>query len=698
MAYEYEQPSATEQAPSTEAPEGKLSSEELNRWKAKLAVALEYQKKKGNFASGANTNLGRWDVNIRAIDGDFNSLEELGDEAIDVNVTSSTLETLLSPLWTTTPWITIEPTVAFAKDGDQEFDNRIHAQATEIEINHWIRELKVKAIVKKCILDCAATNQGFAYLGYIADKSEIENKEGQTTENEPQIRLKQPFVKRIGPKRVLIPAGYYDLEECPWFAIGFERYVPDVEDRYGVTGLKAESTQAGFDKLDGIEGLDSAGAEYLKSDEAGCVTVWQIWDKRGKERKKKLISLCMGYSECLAYEDWPLDLEGFPVEKLRFHMTPDQQFGMPLMTAWIAQQKELNAARTATKRRESRTKSVVWMLDLPEGVEDAYKKAADGGIINLKSADLGNTEDIRKVLMIDQGLPQATSAYNYGAVSMQDLQMISGLGLQQRGSGDPNIDSATASALVDKWAQIRQTNYGDIVREFWIAIAKKIWMILKEFPNAKRDMYVVGKTGMMQRVTYTLAELKGEFNFTIDIGSMYQQDPQTRRQNAFARYNLLRQDPLVRGEKLVADLLQADNIQDRESYFTKLLSPQEEFMMMLQGLPVEPNDLDDHVSHMQAHEEQAKKLEQQIRTSQTGSPQNMQARSAMLLLIAHVNATARILQMIDSKNKPPAGAPVAENMMRAQMAPPSGETAAEMGGNPVGAAAPSESPAGIAVS
>lgn len=688
MAYEtYKSPTPK---PKTDGDSSeKLPIEQLTQWKARIAVAVEYQKKHGNVPTGSSTQLGRWDVNVRAIDGDFNSREELGEEAIDVNVTSSTLDTLLSPMWTNTPHITVEPRVAFAMDGDQEFDNRLHADATEIEINYWLNELKVRHVVKKCIIDCAATNQGFSYVGYIAEKSDIENEDGQATENEPQIRLKQPFVKRLPPKRVLMPAGYYDLEECPWIALGFERYVKDVQDKYGVTDLKADSTLQGIDKLEGVENLTPEGREYLESDEAGCVTVWQIWDKRDK----KMITLTMGHEHCLEYEDWPWDVEGFPVDKLRFHLTPDQQFGMPLMTAWMAQQKELNAARTATRRREARTKTTVWLNNMPEGVEDAYKKAADGGIINLKDSD---TDDIRKTLMIDPGLPPAESAYNYGSVSLQDLLMISGLGLQQRGAGDPNINSATASALVDKWAQIRQTNLGDIVREFWISIAKKIWMILKEFPNVKRDMLVVGKTGQIQRISYTLAELKGDFNFTIDIGSMYQQDPATRRQNAYARYNLLRADPLIRGEKLIADLLKADNVHDRESYFTKLLSPQEEFMKMLQGLPVEPSDLDDHASHMQAHEQQAMQLEQVIATSQAGSPQEMQARSALLLLIAHVNATSRILAMIDSKNTPP-GDPMAQNMMQAEMAPPSGETAAEMAGQPAGATGQTETPAGIEV-
>lgn len=686
MAYE----ETPESAPTATA-DKKLSDADLCKWKTRIVVAKNYQKKHGNFIAGTNTQDGRWDMNVKALDGDFNSRAELGEEAIDVNVTHSTIETLLSPLWTSEPHITIEPTMARYVDGDQEYDNILHAQTTEYEINYWIRELKVRDVVKKMIIDCAATNQGFAYLGYIKKKDEIQNDDGDATENEPQIRLKQPFVKRIPPKNVVMPAGYYDLEECPWIAVGFLKPCCDVQDKYGCKDLHAEMTEAEHE-MSGLEGLTPGGVEYLKSDDAGYVMLWQVWDKRSG----KLISLCLNYDEALEVEDWPLDVEGFPVEKLRFNFTPDQQFGMPLMSAWLAQQKELNAARTATRKRESRTKSVVFMLNMPEGIEDAYKKAQDGAIINMNMADV---DDIRKVLQIDPGLPPATSAYNYGGTQIQDLFLISGLGAQQRGAGDPNIGSATASALVDKWAQIRQTDLGDIVRGVWLAIAKKLWMILKQFPNVRRDMLVVGPTGMLQHISYTLAELKGEFNFTMDLGSMFPQDPATRRQNAFARYNLLRPDPLTRPDRLITDLLKADNIHDVDGYMMKLLSPQEEFMKMLQGLPAEANELDDHIGHMKAHEQQRDQLMQLTNTSQAGTPQETQARSALILLVAHANDHARIMHAMDSKNpgaKQP-GEPTDQNAMNQDMAPPSGETDAEMSGQPQGGGENVQTPAGIGV-
>lgn len=667
-----------------------LEEKELTRWKALLCVAQAYQKKNGNAVTGANVTEGRWDTNIRALDGDFNSRLELGEEAVDVNVTHATVQTLFSPLWTTEPYITIQPTCAKYQDGDEIADNIRRARLTEYEINYWMRELGFRHVVKKCIFDCVATNQGFAYWGYVQKKIEIETSEGESTEPEPQIAFKKPFVKRMCPKYVLFPPGHYDFEECPWFALGFLKLVSDVRDRYDVKDIKAEIKIDDKD-LDGIDGLDTAGRDYLKDDAAGYVWVWQVWDKR----TTKLVTLTLGHDDALAYEDWPIDVEGFPSVKLRFTWTPDQQFGMPSMSAWLPQQKELNAARTTTSKRESRVKSVVFMNDLPEGVEDAYKKAGDGTIVNLKASDV---EDIRKVIFVDPGLPAANSAYNHGSISIQDLLLISGLGAQQRGQGDPNIDSATASALVDKWAQIRQTDFGDAVRTFYLENAKKLWMILKQFPDVKRDMYVMGPEGALQQITYTLKELRGEFQFTMDLSALYNEDPATRQRNAVARYSLMAADPLVRREKLIADVFESFNKHDIESYLTTLLSPDEELMKMMNGLPAQANELDDHQGHLQAHELQAQQLEKAFGTADPMVPNDQitKIRTALFLLVAHVNDHARLIAEMDTKKAEPKQA---GNAVRDAMAPEkSNETPAEMKGETVGGAVDVQTPGGVAVS
>ena len=163
--------------------------EQCKLWQCRVELGRRYQDKYGDVD-------GRWTKNIKALAGDFDSANEIGEGAVDVHMVRSTVKTALPPLWITEPRIMVKPTTEKFKG----MDNIQRAENTEVEINYWLRELLVRRVVRKCIIDAHATNHGYAYLGYIKDKSDLEV-DGEVQENVPTIRHRQPFVKRISPKR-----------------------------------------------------------------------------------------------------------------------------------------------------------------------------------------------------------------------------------------------------------------------------------------------------------------------------------------------------------------------------------------------------------------------------------------------------------------------------------------------------------------
>ena len=63
-----------------------LSHDELlERWQGRIELAQRYQDQHGNTQS-------RWNTNVKAMGGDFNSPAELGAESIDVNMVHSTVK------------------------------------------------------------------------------------------------------------------------------------------------------------------------------------------------------------------------------------------------------------------------------------------------------------------------------------------------------------------------------------------------------------------------------------------------------------------------------------------------------------------------------------------------------------------------------------------------------------------------------
>jgi hypothetical protein len=658
-------------------------NEDLKKWLGRIEVAKHYQSEYGNqklagVAGGGGADSGRWDIFNKALAGDFNSQADLGDDAIDVNMIYSLAKTVLPPLWVQQAHFTFTPTTARAKYQRGELNNIRRAEYAELEVNHWFRELKVRTEVQRpCVIDAEACNHGYALVGYLLaeDKAEVENKDGEVTEPSPYIRLKQPFVRRLSPKRVLLPPGFTSLEDCEWVAIHWTKLLSDVQERYDAPKLES-NRQLGSD----IKKKSGSLASYLNTDDAKLIDIYEIWDKR----TKKIYVVAENYNEgFLDEQDWTIEFDGFPLVDLTFNDIPDEYYGTPPIQYTFTQNKELNATRTAMGKRFRKTKAVIFGSGESGDLGAQYNEAEDGGYIK---TELGSDQPIRNHIMPDPGLPPDQTAMAYEQSIKSDLIETSGLSAEQRGGGDPNVDSATSSANVEKHAQIRATDKGDRVRDFMVDIARKLWMVLQQFPNEKRSRLVAGnKAGQFREVTYSLSEIRGEFNIKLDMSTVMPDTQQNRLAAAMTNYNLMRVDPLVNPNELLLDIFRAQNKPSPEQYLLELRDPEDELQMMMQGLPVEPHERDDHEHHSQVHDAQAQQLEEELdRTDEPDSDIGRKLRITLILVESHANAHAMELQKIAAANGQQAGTPLDVNSARNSQAASSGaETEAELRGNPL---------------
>lgn len=648
--------------------------EHVQKWLNRIKLAETYQEKFGDTD-------GRWGRHVRAIAGDFNSKSELGEEAIDVNVTHSTLQTMLPPLWITNPYITFKPQTPRYKGRD----NVQAAQYGELEINYWLRELEVRKAVKKAVLDMEATNLGYALVGYVKDKADVENDEGERVEPNPTIQYGQPFVRRISPRNVIVPSGYEDVEDAPWIAIKWTKRMDDVKDRYGekAKDIKPSRSSSPFKPN---ESTSKELSEYINSEDCQLVDIYEVWNKRDET----VCTVADGCEHYLNEGAWPYEVDGFPVVQMRAVDVPDEYYGTPPMQYYYPQQKELNAARTSLRKRFNRSKSVVIASgDLSDEFKEAYQKAQDGEML---TSGLPGDNPIGNNMLPIPPPPPDPNVMLYEDRIQTDIRQISGLGAEQRGAGDPNIDSATASANVEKWALVRSSDLGDRVRSFYLGIARKLWMILKQHPNEKRTRLIAGdRAGMFTEVSYSLKDIDGEFDFEMDLSSMMADNPSERLKLSLANYNMMRADPAVNPEALILDVFRAQNKPNPESYVMFLRSPQEEIQLMVQGLPVEAHDRDDHEGHVAAHHAQITDIESNMMTASSvqpefgSSPTGEKLRYTLALLLAHINDHTRRIQQISGKaGGRGAGSAVAKNSLRAQTKEATGgETRAEMAGQPL---------------
>jgi hypothetical protein len=647
----------------------KLTADELHRvWQGRLTLARRHLEKYGDTD-------GRWRDNVHALAGDFNSEEELGEEAIDVNMVRSTIKSTLPPLYVNTPEIVPVPTVPTV-DGANNVEN---ARLTGIELNYWMRELDVRQEVKEITYDGEMTNVGYAYVGW-AKAKDVKAGEGPV-EYSDKIREDQPFVRRISPKNVLVPPGYKNLHEAPWVSVIFTKPLLHVQRKFGERADEVP-TRDYRGEWDDHANLSDQLRTYLECDDARLVDVHNIWDK---ETKKVLIAV-VGHDKFLEEpEDWPWEVEGVPLERYQPDHISDEYYGSPPTSQGLPQNKELNATRTAMRKNRNRTKQVVFVASDQADLAEKYAQADDGEVITVDNQG----EDLRSKIMVVPGLQLDGGDLAYDSVIKADMRESWGQGSERRGSGDPNVDSATASANIEKGIQIRESDKSDAVRTLWLGIARKLWMVLKQHPNIKRTRLIAGNNaGEYAKINYTLKALHGEYSFRMDLGAMTVITPQERQARARINYNLLRADPRVDPDRLILDLLDANQTPDPSSYLMTLRQPAEEHEMMMVGLPVEANERDDHIDHIAKHdaqEEMWNEILMRIAAGQNGETNPMQLRIqlAQALMIAHGQDHMRYLQQIQGAQGG-AGQPVAENLLRKDSQIQSGaETEAELTGQPL---------------
>ena len=645
----------------------------LRLWQGRVELARRYQMQNGN--QDTTRSGSRWDQNVKALAGDFNTAQELSNqEAIDVNIIRSNVKVKVAPLTINHPFVTVTATKGILKDGR---DNIRLAEKTELELNYWAKELEVRQVVRKAAIDGEATNHGYAYLGKTQAGDGYDSKISDRRENHPTIKSGQPFVRRLSPKQVLVPPGYTDLEDCPWVDIVWIKPLRHVQQKFGERADDVQATE--YVTVDGDD-KNQRFNEFLESDDVKMVKLHNVWDKE----TKKVYVFAQDYTEDFLEDpiDWPWDLEGFPLVHYRPEDIPDEYYGTPPISYTLPQQKELNAARTFTKGRFSRTKSSVFVTDsVPDKVMDDYKKGLDGQMYKI-----GNIEGpIGQHMQFDNGLPLDQHGLAYGQVIMSDIMQIDGISAEQRGSGDPNSDSATSSANIEKNVQIRGGERSDKIRTFYLQIFKKLWMLLKIFPDTKRTRRIVGAVADQAKdVPITRKDLHGEFDFDMDISAMVADTPQNRIVGAIQNYNLLGPDPMINREQLVFDIINTQNKRNPEAYLLQLRDPKEEFeTMLMRQVPVEPHERDNHEQHIEMHDVQSAQVGEMIKQHVPGSAEQGVPQTAQILLLAHIKAHQDILERLAGAQGRQPGQPIDQNILNNQNQRANGETEAELRGNPV---------------
>lgn len=361
---------------------------------------------------------------------------------------------------------------------DQESEQ---VENTEIKVNDWLKDKKVKATIKRIVMDAFLGGFGARYLDYEYrdyesgqaamgdDGQPMMGEDGQPLMERVQV-INQPVLQRIRPDLVRFPRGFNfdNYQESPW--IGFDLLMPVEEiqaDKELDPNLTALIRGSKFDDISDKEQKVTTQA----SDDIMWARLHYIFEKPKNEGEYfKMLVLCDETKEApLRMMDYDKGCIGYPVKFLK-HNPQDDDETYPCGDAWMMES-QLAAIdtwwRTLVNHVKRSLPQVLVNKNMIKGVDmQNLKKTEDLHYVPL---DTGGQpwELLIKMLEKPQIHPDTNLLYNSARSIVSEVGPKSGL---TRGTEDSNIKTATEAKIASTGEMIDLEARIDDIREFLIDI------------------------------------------------------------------------------------------------------------------------------------------------------------------------------------------------------------------------------------
>jgi hypothetical protein len=532
--------------------------------------------------------------NLQYYRGDQWSMEARGrytDHPVE-NMIYANLRAILPRLNFRNPKIFVTPNKKPFRRGEVLFDTISASAIVEILINAMYRNLGTKRETRKCIIDAYLAKYAVMELGYTLETEKVASNDELIETNE-LIVGDSPFAVRRSPLDLRVDSEATDtlLHDADWIALRWIKTLKDVKrnPRYSNTrNLQANHrVKTHFDPSKPEANDDFDRREMMSQDPEvwGRVEGWDIWDKK----KHKLRTLVEGHNKFLQEIDWPLDIEGFPVEILYFNENPNEFYPISDVDTYINNQDELNRLRSCQLshvRRISERKYTALENSMDADEMRKITHGGDGTVATIKQKDgLQPLKDatISQDIYIIANLMKASIREMAGITDMEAL-------------ASTKFEQATEPALIERSAATVREDQRSIFEDFVKRITKKLFVIVQQtmgtdesiplnnetftearqfVPQKLEKMVGPGGEAILPWLNLSREDIEGDYDFSIEIGSTQPINQETRKRDATQLYGALADNPWIKtreGTKLFLEAFK-DFIRDPEA----LLKTEEEF-------------------------------------------------------------------------------------------------------------------------
>jgi hypothetical protein len=500
------------------------------------------------------------------------------EEWITINLIYSQLQSELPTLYSTDPYYYVKLRKSFSTNPMDLVLFEQKAKIRQAYLNYLKQELELKPKIRLSILD-AFFQFGIIKVNYSADL--IENpKNGQPVMEENETifdNFGNPIIEpeylpangkykvtRIHPNDFFVDcdAGPLD-DEVNWKCHRFKKNLKDVQndkkyeksarDKVKATELSDEPDKLREDRQKG------PGTYSHDEKEPDLVIIYEIYDLK----EDKFLVISEGCDEFLLKpQDLPPGIEQDPFVDLRFTMRDSSWYPIPPISQWIDPQREFCELRSKVQTHRKRFNRK-YELDAkaysdPENAAAKLITGDDGTVLIKDGMAMGIGVSAIQDAPLDQ---QIHMEYGYIRQDFMELSM----GPNQRGA-TAGVDSATEAGILEKRTVIREGDRIGLVSDFMKEIGRKLDMQVQIYLTEPQAVKVIGPEGeFWEEVSpEDYQEIKGEYEYSLDVGATTPQLPEIERAQWISFLNLVAAAPqLALSKQLLKKTAEMHHINDQ---------------------------------------------------------------------------------------------------------------------------------------
>ena len=528
-----------------------MAKEDVSIWKDRLSVSNRKYKK------DAEDNIKRWRKYYQGKQWLSESAAQAYTDQIVVNMVFANIRTILPNINFRNPKIFATAKKKPYRDQNGGYYDTIGASIIlEMLLNYYYRELNIKRQIDKALMDALIGPWGIVQIGYTTATEKI--KDDELLEVSELIREESPYVQRISPLDFRVDSEAKDshLEDARWTAARWIKSLEDVKrnDRYKNTAKLKSNFTVDTNFSDSSFKSPSQNSTMSMTSDWERVEGWDIWDKK----TNRLITLVETHDKFLYEGEWPLSFEGFPYEIIYFNENPDELFPISDVEIYQAEQDELNRIRSLQLEHIKKISQRKYISQQNMLSEEEKRKITHGPSGTIAEC----TGDPERALVPIKDASVSQDIYLIARMLKEDIREGSGVPQFEQGIAE-KFDTATEPALMAQATQTRKTERLSIVENYVVRIMRKFAQVLQQTMSEQsvsltQDQFTEAQNSLPHKlskitgpeanillpwITASKDDIQGEYEFSIEVGSMQPINQEQRKRDAVTMYQMFAQDP-----------------------------------------------------------------------------------------------------------------------------------------------------------